>query len=205
MLFGISVLLPRLASARQADVTPQVSVGVGAGFANPFHGDLNFTAWAWEADVRLAMSRHLLLEVAVGDWRHDESFVRENIPVIPGEGVIGRFEQTTTRVQRSVQTAMLFTAARGRIRISAGGGAGFVEFSRRTRQLTSECTPPIQCGPFESSFSNFAIGAQIAGGAEARIVGGLAVYGQVRLVVPVSDPGGSDLRVTAGLRWGFGA
>ena len=88
--------------------------------------------------------------------------------------------------------------------MTAGGGAGFVQFNRQTRQLTSDCTPQVPCGPFESSFSNLTFGAQIAGGVEVRVAGGLAIYGQVRLVVPVSDPGGSDVRVTTGLRWGFG-
>ena len=203
LLFGVSLLLPGLTWAQAAE-TPRVSVGAGVGFATPFHADLDFTARAWEADVRLAMSRHLLLEVAAGDWRHGESIVRQDIPVTPGGGVIGRFEETTTRVQRSVSTNVLFTSARGRVRMTTGGGAGFVQFTRQSRQLTSECTPQVQCGPFESSVSNLTFGAQIAGGAEVGLAGGVALYGQMRLVVPVSDPGGSDLRVTTGLRWRFG-
>jgi len=57
---------------------------------------------------------------------------------------------------------------------------------------------------FESSVSNSSGAAQGVGGAEVRLRAGFALYGQARFVVPMNDPGGSDLRVTTGLRWGFG-
>ena len=204
-LLGVLALLPRIAAA-QAPVLmspPRVSLGAGAGLAIPFHGDFDFTPWAWDADVRVAMARHALFEVAVGEWRHTETFARQNIPVTPGGGVIGRLEEKTTRVQRTLQANLLFTGALGRVRVSAGGGVGLLQHHRLTRRGSADCSSAVPCGSFESTFSNVSGSAQGAGGAEVRLTGGLALYGQVRFVVPFTDPGGSDLRATAGFRWGF--
>ena len=201
-LFGALVLVPRIAAA-QEDSTPRVSVGAGAGVAFPFHGDFDFTPWAWDADVRIAMSPHVLFEVAVGEWRHTDSLVRQNIPVTPGGGTIGRLEQSTTRAQRSLEANVLFTGARGRVRTNVGGGIGLLQHHRDTSHVTADCSPGTSCGSFESAFSNVSGSAQAVGGAEVRLAGGLALYGQVRFVVPFADPGGSDLRATTGLRWSF--
>ncbi len=118
--------------------------------------------------------------------------------------MIGRFEQTTTRVQRSIQANILVTGARGRIRVSAGGGGGLLVHERRTRQVSEDCSPTVPCGPFESTFSNASGAAQGVGGVEVELARRLALFGRVRFVVPFSDPGGADLRVTTGLRWAFG-
>ena len=204
ILFGATLILSDAAAAQSQDPLPRVSVGAGAGVAFPLHGDFDFTPWAWDADVRLAISRHVLVEVAVGEWRHSESTVLENIPVTPPPGMIGRLEGSTTRVQRSSQLNVLFRGAAGRVRITGGGGAGLLQHRRRTRQDVSGCSPGVSCQSFESTFSNTSFAAQLVGGAEVVLGGGLAVYGQTRVVVPASDPGGSDVRVTAGVRWGFG-
>ncbi|MEO8071272.1 MAG: hypothetical protein ABI652_07705 [Acidobacteriota bacterium] len=202
-LLGMIVVLPRLAVA-QAQV-PRVSIAAGAGLAVPLHGDFDFTPWAWDADVRVAMSRHALFEAAVGEWRHSETFVRQNIPVTPGPGVIGRSEQRTTRTQRTLEANVLFTGAHGRVRMTAGGGVGLLEHRRRTRTLLADCSPAVECGTFESTFSSASGSAQGVGGAEVRLSRAAALYGQVRFVVPFIDPGGSDLRVTTGVRIGFGS
>ena len=57
------------ASGRRGSASgpPRVAIGAGAGMAVPFHGDFDFTPWAWDADIRSAMSRRVLLEVTVGD------------------------------------------------------------------------------------------------------------------------------------------
>jgi hypothetical protein len=52
-----------------AGSAPRVSIGAGAGIAVPCHGDFNFMPWAWDGDVRLAMSPHVRLEGTVGELR----------------------------------------------------------------------------------------------------------------------------------------
>lgn len=103
-----------------------------------------------------------------------------------------------------LQVNVLVRDTAGRRRLAAGGGVGLLQFDRRTRQVTEGCSPEVSCGSFESKFSNSSGSAQAVGGLEVALAGGLAVHGQVRFVVPMTDPAGSDLRVTAGLRWGFG-
>ena len=204
LLCGAILLLPAVAAAQSSGSGPRLSVGAGAGVAFPFHGDFDFTPWAWDADVRIALARHVLLEVAVGEWRHTDSRVVENIPVAPPPGVTGRLEQRTTREQRSSQFNLLFSGAAGRVRITAGGGIGLLQHDRRMRQDASGCSAGVPCQSFESTFSNTRLAAQLVGGAEVALAGGVAVYGQTRFVVPTSDPGGSDVRMTTGVRWGFG-
>ena len=206
-LVAALVLLPPIASAQTADSTPLVSVGAGAGVAFPFHGDFDFTPWVWDADMRVAIARHVLFEVAAGEWRHTERVASQNIPIIGG-GVIGRVDHTTTHVQRSLQANLLFTAPLGRVRFNAGGGVGLLQHHRQTTAVTTACPPAAACGPFESSISNPAGSVQGVGGAEIRLAGSLALYGLVRFVVPLvpyADPGASDLRAVTGLRWRFAA
>src|SRR5918994_6878476 len=125
-LLAATLVLPGRAAGQSSDPGPRVSVGAGAGVAFPFHGDFDFTPWAWEADVRLAVARHVLFEVAVGEWRHSESSVTLDISTSVPQGRIGRLEQKATRVQRSSQFNVLFRGAAGRVRFTAGGGAGVV-------------------------------------------------------------------------------
>lgn len=205
VVLGSLALLPGVAAAQGTSGPPRLSVGAGAGLALPFHGDVDFTPWAWDADVRLAMARHVLFEVAVGEWRHADTSVSTNLPGTTSKEVIGRLERQTSWVQRTLQANLLFTAAPGRVRVTAGGGVGLLQHRRRTRTLAQDCTPVTLCGSFESGVSNSSGTAQGVGGAEVRLRAGLALYGQARLVVPITDPGGSDLRITTGLRWGFGS
>jgi hypothetical protein len=202
--FGSLVLVPQLAVAQATGAPPRLSAGAGGGFAIPFHADFDFTPWAWEADLRLAMARHVLFEVAVGEWHHSQTRVSTNLPGATPAELIGRVEQQTTRMQRTLQANVLFTANTGRVRVTAGGGVGLLQHRRRTRTLTEGCAPEMLCGSFESNVSNARGAAQGVGGAEVRLTAGFALYGQARLVVPMHDPGGSDLRITTGLRWGFG-
>lgn len=204
LLLAAFVLTPGLSWAQPSAPTPRVSIGGGLGFAVPFHSDFDFTPWAWEADVRVALSSRVLVEAVVGEWRLSETDRARDIVVSMPPGRIGRLDQTTTRVQRMVGANVLFTSGPGRVRLVAGGGMGLVQYDRRTRQTTGDCSPGVSCGSFETSFSNASATAQGVGGAQVRLSARFAVYGQARLVVPMKDPGGSDLRVTTGLRWGFG-
>lgn len=196
-LVVLTVLAPTAAAQ-----PPRVSVGAGAGLAIPFHGDFDFTPWAWDADVRLTMARHALFEVAIGEWHHSETTVRENIST--AGGVIGRLEQTTARTQRFVQANMLFTGDAGRVAVSGGGGVGLLQHQRRTHSDATGCSRAASCGSLASTFSNATGTAQAVGGADFRLSPTVALYAQARFLVPLTDPGGSDVRLTTGLRLGFG-
>lgn len=134
VLLGALVLLPAAASAQAINQPPRVSIGAGAGLALPLYGDFNFNPWAWETDVRVALSRRGLLEVAAGEWRQSEARVVHDIRLTPPPGTIGRFEQTTTRSQRMLQANLLFRGTMDRLRVTAGGGVGLLQHHRRTRR-----------------------------------------------------------------------
>jgi hypothetical protein len=200
----VLTFLPAAAARAQPVNPPRVSIGAGLGLALPFHGDLDFTPWAWDADVRIRLARRGLLEVAVGEWRHSESRVVENIQVTPPPGAIGRLEQTTSRAQRMLQASLLFEGATGRLRVAGGGGVGLLQLNRRTRTITTGCSPEVSCGASTSAFTNAAPTTQVLGGVEVTLGGGVAVHGQARFIVNLRDVGGSETRLTAGVRWRFG-
>lgn len=199
------VLMPAAAAAQERNVPPRVSIGAGAGLALPLHGDFDFTPWAWDADLRVRLSSRVLFEAAVGQWRHSETNVTQNIRVTMPAGTIGRLQQTTTRVQQTAQANLLVSGPISRVRLTGGGGVGLLQHNRRTRQVTEACSPEVRCGSFESTVSSVSGTAQAVGGIEVRLAGYFALHGQVRFVVPLTDPGSSDLRVTTGIRWRIGA
>ena len=201
-LIGLLLALPSTAAAQSSNPPPRVSFGAGVGVAVPAYEDMNATPPAWEADVRLALTKHLLFEGVIGEWRHSATNVRYNLPVTGG--VIGRLEETTTRRERTMQANLLATGAQGRVRFSGGGGVGFLDYDRQFRQETTECPPQIKCGAYDAPFSGSSMTVQGVGGVDVRLVGGLAVYGQVRLTIPVPDPSGGGVRFMTGVRWGFG-
>jgi hypothetical protein len=197
-----------MSAAQSTEPAPRVSVGAGAGLAFPFHGDFDFNAGAWEADVRIALSPRLFFEAAIGEWRHTETFVQQDVPAqgINGPiGTFGRVEHSRRRVQRSMQANMLVTGGIGRVRLFGGGGVGLLQHQRRSRQTIEDCSASVAdiCGSSESTFSNISGAVQAVGGAEVGIAGPLSAYGQARFIVPITDPGGADLRVTAGIRVGL--
>ena len=204
LTLALVALLPRTAEAQTVEDPPRVSIGAGGGFANLANSDFTFTPSAWDADVRLAFSRHGMIEIAFSQWRHSSSSVRQNLPTTPGGGTIGRLEEQTTHKNEMVQFNVLFRSAGNRARFYGGGGVGSMRYSRQFTQITSECTPPATCGTFENPFSSTSGIAQGVGGVEVRIFSGLTAFGQLRLTIPFRDVAMGDTRVTAGVRWGFG-
>lgn len=145
MILGAFVLLPGAVAAQGTDSVPRVAIGAGAGLALPFHGDFDFTPWAWDADLRVALARHALLEAAVGEWRHSETSVAQNIQVTIPPGTIGRLERTTTRVQRILQANLLFTAAdRSRRQRSQADDGSALGIRRLGDRIPICSTPPLR-------------------------------------------------------------
>jgi hypothetical protein len=196
----VFALVPAAAAAQSTDA-PRVSIGAGAGVVFPYHGDFDFTPWAWDADFRVAMARRMVLEIATGEWRHSATSITENIVLTPPPGVVGRLERTTRQAGRMLQVNVLFSGATGRVRVNAGGGIGLLQHQRRTQAITSNCSAGVPCGSSAWDFSRTAGTAQAVGGLEVGLGGGFAAQGHARFIVAMTDPGGSELRVTAGVRW----
>ena len=186
------------ASAQSGDSPPAISAGAAAGVALPFHGDFDFIPWAWEADLRIRLSRRVLVEAVMGDWRHTERLVFTGLPSI------ARLEQTSERVQRSWQVNALSTRRIGRVWIVGGGGVGLVQHRRSTFTIAEGCAAGVACGEHESVFSNASAAVQGVGGMEVGATGPVALSATARLVVPLRDPAGMDLRFTAGIRLRLG-
>jgi len=204
LLIGLLVALPAGARAQGASSTPRASIGAGAGMALPFHADFDFTPWAWDADARVALSRRVLVEVVVGEWRHKETTSGDNIPAPAFPDVIGHLEQTTTHVMRTMQVNLLAAGTAGRVRVAAGGGVGLLRHLRPVVTVAENCSGAATCGTFHSDVSAATATAQAVGGVEVWLTRVVGLYGQARFVVPLTDPGGSDLRLTTGVRLGFG-
>jgi hypothetical protein len=206
LLFGLVTSIPAAAQTAD-DAAPRISIGAGAGIAFPFHGDFDFTPWAWDADVRIGLSRRLMLEAAVGEWRHTVTRVENDVPALGASGPIGTFgrlEQSTRRVQRAMHVNMLARASAGRVRVFGGGGVGLLQHDRRFRQTIEGCSAGVAnlCGSTENTFHNISGSVQGVGGADVVITGPFSAYGLARFTVPMTDPGGAELRLIGGIRWG---
>jgi hypothetical protein len=203
LLLSLFALFPRAAGAQPTGEAPRISIGGGAGLAFLYHGDFDFTPWAWDADLRIRMSRRVMLEVAAGEWRHEETNVYQDLPYGTGPGRIGQLEQTIRRQMQMAQANLLFRGGTTRVAAVVGGGVGILNHKRQTRSLSTGCSSGAVCGDFGSEFSRGIGTGQAVGGIEARIAGGLFGHGTARFIVPFEDPGGMELRLTAGVRWGF--
>lgn len=203
VLWSVLLLLPAGVSAQPVWPAPRVAIAAGTGVALPFHGDLDFTPWTWESDLRLRMSRPVWFEVAAGEWRSTEVNVTTNLPSAMPPHVIERAEHRTSRATRMVQGNLLFGGRVGRVGATVGGGVGLLQHARRVRTTLDGCPSGVTCGTFETNRSQVSGTIQAVGGADVLIVRGAAVYAQGRLIVPMRDPGSSELRLTGGLRWFF--
>jgi hypothetical protein len=200
------VVLAMPAAAQTAD--PRVAVSVGAGAAYPFHGDLDFTAAAWQVAVRGRPAKHFLVEAFFDRWRNTSEDVFENIAVQGPSGVLGRIARVTTRQQRTTDTVGingLATTTLGRARIAAGGGIGQMVFRRRYTTEYSGCDPAVitasfACEETQTRGSSGSLSVQAVGALDVSLLPRVAAFGQVQLLYPVRDFGSGHVGVIAGIR-----
>ena len=207
VMCGLMAGRPVAVAAQQPGDPARVSIGAAAGAAFPLHGDFDFNAWAWDTDARIALSRHTLFELSAGDWRHDANTVRLDVPAQGPSGLIGTFgrvEQSTEHVQRAVHASMLATGAFGRVRLFGGGGVGLLEYNRRHRTTIADCSPSVidTCGTVETTHTRLSGSIQGSGGADIALTAAFSAYAQARFTIPTTDPGGAELRLVGGIRWG---
>ena len=206
MLAAVTAIAVMAGHPAAAQDPGPVSVGAGAGLATPFHGDLGFTAAAWQADVRVDTAKHVGFAVFFEEWRHREEDVFTGQPISGPTGLLGRAGRITARTGHRTRVLGWSLLARGtasRVTLSGGGGVSYLAYSREFRQTMSGCTPASLCGDSGRRFDNGSFAAQLQGGADVRVATRLAVMAQFRAIFPIEDPGGGHHSIVAGVRVRF--
>jgi hypothetical protein len=205
-LLSIAFLVALAASPAWAQNTlsDRFSLGAAAGIATPLHGDFDFTARAWQVDVRLGIARYFASTVFFEQWLRNDEEVRTGV-MLTGPGLIGRVDRivSETAHRTSVLGWSLLARSTGRVVVSGGGGVSYLVYSRRFTQTLEGCTPASLCNTFRSDHDSNAFAGQLQAGVDAEIVRHVAAMGQFRLVVPIEDPGSGHYTVLGGVRFRF--
>jgi len=183
-----------------------VSVGAAAGIAAPYHGDFDFTATSWQADVRVDTTRHFGFGVFLEEWRHSDERVLTDLPITGPSGPLGRVDRLVGRTDhrtRAVGWSLLARGTLARVTFSGGGGVSYLVYSRDSRQTLSGCDPASLCRDTSNEFDNSSFAAQVQAGIDVEVAPHVAVMGQVRALVPMQDPGGGHNTIVGGVRVGF--
>jgi hypothetical protein len=183
-----------------------VSIGGGAGVADPFHADFDFTAPTWQASVHGHLRRHLGIEGFASGWWHTSSSESLDVLIEAPSGPLGRVEriaQETKRTVRVIGINVLGRSSSGRLSFYGGGGPGLWLHNRRFTQTTSGCEDPVAhlCGTHQNNFNSSSLSVQGVAGVDAAVTSRLIAFGQYQAVFPVSDPGIGHAAVTAGIRF----
>lgn len=207
VLFVLAINLvvnPARATAQEPD--QKVSAGVAAGLAIPFHGDFNFTATAWQADVRISTARHFALGFFIEEWRHTDEDVLIGQSITGPSGPLGRADRIETQTEhrtRAVGANLLARGTTGRVTFTGGGGISYLLYRREFSQRMSGCEPASLCTDFSQEFDNSSLAGQVQAGVDVAVAAHVALMGQFRLVVPINDPAGGHNSFVAGIRFGL--
>jgi hypothetical protein len=189
----------------QTVAEPRLTFGGGAGIANPFHGDFDFTPATWQASVRAHQGHHLVVEAFLSRWWHRSSSESFDVLVHGPSGPLGRVEriaQETTRTVHVVGANVLGRASSGRLSLYGGGGPGYWLHERRFTQTATGCQPsvPQLCGTDENVFNSSALTVQGVAGVGVAIASRVSAFGEYQAVFPIEDPGIGHGAITAGIR-----
>ena len=196
-------LLAAVPAAAQDPDQRHVSVGAAAGVAFPFHGDFDFNATSWQADVRVDTARHFGFSVFLEEWRHTDEETLANQTITRPSGPLGRADRIVIATQHRTRVAGWSFLGRGnvgRVTLNGGGGVSYLLYSRDFSQTMSGCSPETLCRDNRLEFDNGSFAAQLQGGVDVAIARHVAAMGQFRMVVPIDDPGGGYSTVMGGLR-----
>lgn len=205
---GAALLLVSAPAAAQSDAPAAAGVGVGAGVAFPFHSDFSFRAFEWVASIRFPQEKHLLVEIAIDQWRHKTTHVVSDITLRDATGVIGHTDEIRTEDATTVTVIgvnALVTGTRGRMRVSAGGGAGVIRFADRYEVDVTGCTSPApqHCQEYTRRDSRYDLSVQATADVELALRRRLSAFGRFNLVVPVEGPFTGHFGFVAGVRMGL--
>jgi hypothetical protein len=196
-------LLTAAPAAAQDPDTSHVSLAVAAGVATPFHGDFDFTAASWQADVRVDTARHFGFGVFFEEWHHtDENTLTDQVISGPS-GPLGRVDRVVTRTDHLTRALGLNLITRGtasRVTVSGGGGVSYLLYSRDFSQTLTGCVPVSLCTDSSTDFDNGSFSAQLQAGIDVHVASHIAVMGQFRAIFPVEDPGGGHGTFMGGVR-----
>jgi hypothetical protein len=203
----LPVLIPPAPAAAQ-DRAPAFTIGGGAGIANPFHGDLSFTATAWEVSARWNGGRWVLMETFAGEWLHDEESRNLVVPIYGSSGLIGYAAELVQKTKQRMRVAgvnVLPMWERGRVRLWGGGGAGFLLYTRRSTTRIAGCPSPspFPCDDYATSHASGALTVQAAAGADVAIGRFLVAFAKYGVVFPLEEPGFGHAAVLGGVRVAF--
>jgi outer membrane scaffolding protein for murein synthesis (MipA/OmpV family) len=205
LMISFLIALAATPARAQSAASGRFSVGAAAGIATPLHGDFDFTAQAWQVDVRLDTARHFASTVFFEQWLRKDEEIRTGVMLTGPTGPIGRVDRivSETSHRASVLGWSLLAKSTGRIVVSGGGGVSYLVYSRRFTQTLEGCTPASLCDTSRSDHDSSAFAAQLQAGIDAELVPHLAVMGQFRLIVPIEDPGFGHHTVLGGVRFRF--
>ncbi|HEX6973020.1 MAG TPA: hypothetical protein VF147_01390 [Vicinamibacterales bacterium] len=199
------VLVLAVPARAQAPDPPRASVTFGGGVANPLHGDLSYVAPAWQASVRLAPARHLLLDLAYGEWRHTTTTeTRDVVFRGPTGAVLGHADRIIDHsedVRPELTINFLGAWSSGRATFFAGGGPGYMAFRHRFTQTLEGCeSATVSCAGYGNSRTTSTFSVQLVSGLDVTIASRIGAFGEFRLSVPVEDPGSGHTAVIGGVR-----
>jgi hypothetical protein len=203
---ALIVLVVNAASAAAQDVDQKVNAGVAAGLALPFHGDFDFTATAWQADVRINTARHFALDLFVEEWRHTDVNALIGQTITGPSGPLGRADRVETQTDhrtRAIGANLLARGGPGIVTFIGGGGVSYLFYRREFSQRMSGCDPLSLCTDFSQEFDNSSLAGQVHAGIDVAVAPHVAVVGQFRLFVPMNDPAGGHSSFLAGVRFGL--
>jgi hypothetical protein len=202
----LSIAGPAAPSGAQQRDVRYVSVGAAAGIATPFHGDFDFTAAAWQGDIRFHLSTHFAVSLMLEEWRHRDEQVSTDLTIVGPNGITGRADRVVSRTDHRTRSGgfnVLALGTAGRVTFSGGGGLSYLLYARDFRQTTTGCQPPSACGDTSRDFNNSSFAGQVQAGIDVAVAPRVAVMAEFRLLVPVRDPGGGHNTFMAGVRFGF--
>ena len=198
-----ALVLAAVPAAAQDPDARHVSIGGAAGVAMPFHGDFDFNAVSWQADVRVDTMRYFGFSVFFEEWRHDDEEVLTDRTIQGPNGVLGRVDRVTIRTEHRTRVggfSFLGHGTAGRVTFNGGGGISLLTYSRDFSQTMTGCVPATLCGDSSHEFGSNSFAAQFQGGVDVAIVRHVAAMAQFRAVVPIEDAGGGHSTVMGGVR-----
>jgi Outer membrane protein beta-barrel domain len=205
-MVAVVLALAAVPAAAQDTRARHVSLGAAAGIATPFHGDLDFTATSWQADVRFETARHFGFGLFLEEWRHTNEEAFTNQTLSGPSGPIGHVDRVTTRTDhrtRAVGWNLFASGSVRRVTLTGGGGVSYLLYSRDFTQTMTGCEPASAGHDSTREFDNSSFAAQVQSGVDVAVAQHVALMGQFRLLVPVRDPGGGHHTFMGGIRFVF--
>jgi hypothetical protein len=201
---ALLLLLFAPAATAQTSDPPRLTVGASGGVTNPLHGDFQFIAPSWDVAVRGQVAGHLAIEGFMSRWRHSTQSAQIDVP-LSGPGPIGRVGRI--EIENGDQVSMVGfsfepTFSTGRVTLAAGGGPAMMIFRSDYVQRLSGCDAAVaaSCGTYETHRTNGTFAVQFGGAVDVRLAPRLTTFGQVRVGVPIEDPGSGQVAATVGVR-----